>query len=123
MWKYYCPGKYKNEGDCTVRALCKALGIDWLSAYDLLVSKGRDMQRMPDSIETIKGVLSDFDFVYTGLKIERGKRRPTVADFASAHPTGRYVLSVASHMVTVINGDWYDTWDCGGRCVYSYWSG
>jgi hypothetical protein len=36
-----------------------------------------------------------------------------VADFASDHPAGVYVLGPREHAVAVINGEYWDSWDSG----------
>lgn len=45
----------------------------------------------------------------------------TVSDFAADHPKGRYLIRTdgltSGHVVTVIDGDYYDTWDSGGEVV------
>ena len=45
----------------------------------------------------------------------------TVSDFAADHPYGRYLLRIDGlsdgHVVAVIDGDWYDSWDSGDEIV------
>jgi hypothetical protein len=45
-------------------------------------------------------------------------RKPTVKEFAESHSEGIYLLSVAGHYVTIREGYYYDTWDCGNKKVY-----
>ena len=45
----------------------------------------------------------------------------TVADFAAEHPSGTYILSLSGHVVCVMDGDYYDTWDSGGEIPLYYW--
>jgi hypothetical protein len=56
-----------------------------------------------------------------GAKAAKGTRRGTVDSFAQAHPKGRYLLRVANHFVTVVDGFYYDIWDCGCKSVYGYY--
>ena len=37
------------------------------------------------------------------------------------HPDGVYVLGLQGHVVTVVDGLYYDTWDSGERLVLNYW--
>jgi hypothetical protein len=37
----------------------------------------------------------------------------TVKDFCGEYPHGRYLLATGSHVVAVVDGDYYDTWDSG----------
>jgi hypothetical protein len=46
----------------------------------------------------------------------------TVADFAADHPRGTYILALDGHIVTVRDGDWYDTWDSGAEIPIYYWT-
>lgn len=44
MWKKYNPNPYgRAVGDCSVRAVAKALGIDWSTAYMLTTKAGYSM--------------------------------------------------------------------------------
>ena len=45
-----------------------------------------------------------------------------VKDFARNNPIGTYVLGTGSHVVTVINGDWYDAWDSGDEIPIYFWT-
>lgn len=42
-------GLKDDYGDCVVRAICKALDVDWLHAYDKLCVIGRENQSMPNA--------------------------------------------------------------------------
>lgn len=58
-------------------------------------------------------------------KMHEIKGRPddyNVAEFCVEHPNGSYVLGLRNHVVAVINGKYYDTWDCGERPVLFYWT-
>jgi hypothetical protein len=45
----------------------------------------------------------------------------TVRDFCKDHPVGKFLLAIGKHVVTVIDGDYYDTWDSGDQVPISYW--
>lgn len=45
----------------------------------------------------------------------------TVRDFCKDHPYGIYVLSLSSHVLTVIDGNYYDSWDSGEEIPIYYW--
>ena len=60
-------------------------------------------------------------FKYQGISNKKGTRRPTVKSFANTHRNGTYVLRLAHHLVTVVDGFYYDTWDSGEYSLYGYW--
>lgn len=39
----------------------------------------------------------------------------TVSDFCHAFPHGTFILACVSHVVAVVDGHYYDTWDSGGN--------
>lgn len=125
---YYQPNDkdLKDEfGDCTIRALSKALGVTWLEAYDLTVPLCREYQvsgvfACPSYIE--RNIISRLGFTYTGVSNKKGTKRPTVDSFAKEHPAGEYILNVANHEVACVDGKYYDTWDCGEKSLYGYYT-
>ena len=46
----------------------------------------------------------------------------TVNDFAVDHPYGTFVLALNGHVVAVVDGYFYDTWDSGNEIPLYYWS-
>jgi len=43
--------------------------------------------------------------------------------FAEEHPEGTYILSMPGrHVVTVVDGAYYDSWDSGEECPVYYWT-
>ena len=107
-------------GDCVVRAIAKLMDIDWEYAYAGVVSQGYYMRDMPSS-NSVWGAY---------LKRNGYKRHTlpdtcpdcyTVADFCRDYPTGKYLLATGSHVVTVVDGDYYDTWDSGNETPLYYY--
>ena len=46
----------------------------------------------------------------------------SVKDFCRDHPTGSFLLVLDQHVVTVEDGDYYDTWDSGNERPTYYWT-
>jgi hypothetical protein len=122
MFKKYNPNPeaYRTD-DCTIRALTKAFDVSWDDAYDALAEHGREL-----------GDMMHKNWVWGDLLIEKGYSRYTlpntcprcytVADFAKDHPVGTYILGTGEHVVAVVDGDWYDTWDSGDEVpIIYYW--
>lgn len=106
----------RSLGDCTVRAVGIALGVDWYEAYDLLCAEGRRQCDMPSSDDVIDDVLARY-----GFSEPIPAYGVTAAAFCRKHPRGVYVLALNSHVATAIDGDIYDLWDSSGERVKYYY--
>ena len=113
----------KRAADCTVRALMKLLEITWVEAYDELCKQGRKQMRMPNEMPCVAAVVESYGYKKQSIPVVKGSKRPTVAAFAAHYKQGRYLLNVANHVVACVDGHYYDSWDCGEKCVYNYWEG
>ena len=123
-WKYYQPNKkdIKDEyGDCVIRALTKALNMEWLEVFDDIHPISRELQIPFNCKPCYEVYLESKGFVYHGISNAKGSKRPTVQKFANSHKEGTYVLRVANHIVTVSEGYFWDTWDSGDKSLYGYW--
>lgn len=45
----------------------------------------------------------------------------TVKDFCKDHPKGHYILGTGTHVIAIIDGFYYDTWDSGELIPIFYW--
>lgn len=110
----------RSVGDCAVRAVAKALGIDWENAYALIAAAGFRMGDMPSS-----------NSVWGAVLRQRGFRKEVVPDtcpdcytaeeFATDNPEGTFVLGFGNHVATVVDGDIYDSWDSSNEVPMYYW--
>lgn len=112
----------KNQivGDCAVRAVSKALGKEWEDAYIGLCSEGLLYADMPSANYVWGMYLRKHGFTQK-LVPSICPQCTSVARFADDHPSGRYVLACQSHVVTVIDGSYYDSWDSGDEVVLYYY--
>ena len=123
---YYQPNKkdIKDKyGDCTIRALSKALNCSWVDAFKAEIPFCIEYQTsniFDVPIQQRKEILNKLGFDYAGISVRSGKARPTVADFAKQNPKGTYICNVAHHVVTIVDGKYYDTWDSGRCSMYGY---
>ena len=107
-------------GDCSVRAVAKALNRSWYVVYDKLCKIGREMQMMPNEREVVDKYLTEEGFVWQAVKVSKGMKRPKVSKFAEDN-TNPAVLSLSGHYSSSKGGKYYDIWDCGGYSIYGYW--
>ena len=110
-------------GDCTIRALSKALNCTWLEAFDKTIPFCRKYQTsniFDCDLTTRISILKQLGFVYHGISNKKGSKRPTVASFAKDNKDGIYLLVTAHHVVAATDGKYFDTWDCGNKSLYGY---
>lgn len=110
----------RKVGDCAVRAVSKALNMGWEAAYIALVINGLQMGNLPNSNEVIGSVLRQHGFKRMNLP-DTCPACYTIEDFAEDHPEGVYVAGTGNHIVTIISGDWYDSWDSGKEVPQYVW--
>lgn len=106
----------KLVGDCVIRAISTLLSQTWDETYIGIVIQGFISADMPSS-----------DDVWGDYLIYKGYERcvlphdcpncMTVREFAERYDTGRYLLFVGGHVVAVVEGRYYDTWDSGDKVV------
>lgn len=109
-----------NVGDCTVRAISKALGQDWEKTYAGLTAYGFMLCDMPSANHVWGAYLEDNGFSQH-LVDRHGKRPYTVEDFCIDNPVGLFILAVEGHVVCVVDGHYYDSWDSGEKIPIYYW--
>lgn len=125
MYINYNPHPYhRNVGDCVIRALSKVTGDSWDDVYlDLAVMYGFNLKDMPSA-----------NYVWGAYLRNHGFQRKVIPDscpdcyrvddFCTDHPEGTYVLGTGSHVVAVVDGNYYDSWDSGDEVpIYYYQKG
>ena len=110
----------RNVGDCSVRAVAKALKIDWETAYGLIAANGYAMGDMPSSDIVWGSVLRQNGFYRQAIP-NRCPDCYTARDFCRDNPYGTYVLGFGGHVATVVNGDLYDSWNSSDQIPQYYW--
>lgn len=110
----------RNTGDCVVRGVSVLMNQSWRDTYADLSMTAYYLSDMPAS-----------NHAWGEYLILNGYRRQaipdtcprcyTVMEFCLDHPKGRFLVCTGSHVVAVIDGDYYDTWDSGYEVpVYYY---
>lgn len=107
-------------GDCTIRAIALAMGEDWESIHADLSMVSHYLYDMPSS----NAVWSEYLLLNGFTRHVIPNTCPacyTVRQFTRDYPVGTYILATGSHVVTVIDGNYYDTWDSGSEVPIYYW--
>ena len=110
----------RNVGDCAVRAIAKALDIDWEKAYAKLVTNGYAMSDMPSADSVWGSVLRQNGFYRESIP-NTCPDCYTAYDFCIDHPDGVFVLSFGGHVATVKDGTLYDSWNSEREVPVYYW--
>lgn len=117
---YYNPNpKNQRVGDCAIRAISKAVGKEWEEAYIALCTEGLFYSDMPSANYVWGMFLRKYGFTQKSID-SICPRCTTVAQFADEHPNGCYVLTCQSHVVTVKDGCYFDSWDSGDEVILYY---
>ena len=121
-WIRWNPNKYHlNVGDCTVRAICAVTNGTWDDVHRSLCDLAREMGDMPSADRVWWTFLEQIGFLRQKL-IDMCPECYTVRDFCRDHPGGIYVLGPKEHVVAVIDGDYYDSWDSGNTVPTYYFT-
>ena len=105
--------------DCSIRAVAKALDIDWETAYSKLCLNGFGMGNLPNANEVIGALMRTNGFYR--------KNFPTcpdcysIGEFVEDNKEGTFLLGTGFHTVTAVNGKLYDTWDSSDLIPLYVW--
>lgn len=127
--------KATGVGDCVVRSICNATGMDYKEVYDGINElakvekvgkhqKHRSSARNGVSKKVYKKYIEEIlGWQWHGCtKVGVGC---TMHLNENELPSGTLIVSLSKHNSCVKDGVLYDTYDCsreGTRCVYGYWS-
>lgn len=121
MWQEYNPSPTgRRVGDCAVRAIAKALDIDWEQAYAKIAIDGFLMGDMPSSDSVWGAVLRQNGFSRSVIP-NNCPDCYTAEDFCRDNPKGTFVLGFGGHVATVKDGVLYDSWDSSKEIPQFVW--
>ena len=107
-------------GDCSVRAIAKAMNMDWEDAYINLCVEGLMYHDMPSANYVWGMYLRSHGFEQKAIP-SICPSCVTVEKFTEDNREGIFVLATQNHVVTAVDGDYYDSWDSGEEIVLYYW--
>lgn len=117
---FYNPNPEGNlVGDCVIRAIARATGQTWEDVFAGVSEVAYEMKDMPSS-----------NYVWAAYLKRNGFQKKvipdtcpdcyTIRDFADEHPRGIYILGTGTHVVTVVDGNYYDSWNSGDEVPIFY---
>lgn len=110
----------KRVGDCVIRAISKLTNKDWETTYIGIAITGYKLFDMPSSNAVWASYLSKLG--YRRFVIPDNVGNYTVRDFCIDNPVGKFLLATGGHVVTVIDGNYYDAWDSGNEIPICFWT-
>lgn len=117
MYKFFNPNPYSNKvGDCVIRALCKATGKDWDEVFCELSAYAYREKDMPSANHVWGKYLQAKGFTRNIMDCDCN-----VEAFCQKHPEGTFILAIQGHVVCVVDGCYYDSWDSGKEIPLYYW--
>ena len=106
--------------DCVIRAICVATNRSWDDVFVNLCLQAYIMKNMP-SVNKVWGTyLSSIGFEQYNLP-NACPDCYSVKAFCADNPVGIFILATGSHVVAVIDGDYYDAWDSGDEMPIYVW--
>jgi hypothetical protein len=121
-YQYYNPNPVgRSVGDCSVRAVAKALDLDWEQAYAELASNGFAMGDMPSSDGVWGATLRQHGFYKSNIP-DNCPDCYTLENFVTDNPFGIFVVKLGNdHVATIIDGTLYEAWDSRNELPIFCW--
>lgn len=122
MYQYFNPNPAgRSVGDCSIRAISKALDMSWDDAYDLVTEAGKKMADMPSS-DSVWGAVLRMNGFYREVLPNTCPDCYTARDFCWDNPVGTYVLGFGGHVATVKDGILFDSWNSSDEIPQFFWT-
>ena len=110
----------RNVGDCAVRAVSVALGVDWDTAFAMIAANAFQMGDVISANASWGSVLRQHGFKRYIIP-NSCPDCYTAEQFAEDHQEGIYVLGFGNHTATVKDGLIWDSWDSSKEVPVYYW--
>ena len=123
MYVYYNPNPrgMTSAGDCVIRALSIAVNKTWEEVYLELSMLGYRIGDMMSANHVWDEFLRSYGYRRKALP-DTCPACYTVRDFCKDYPLGKYILAMGSHVVAVVDGDYFDAWDTGSEVPIYYYT-
>ena len=115
-------GRKGTSGDCGVRAMAIALGLDYDCCYKVLAQANKNAGNKKSARNGLQKsiydkVLKEHGWVWKSAPKFNGRK----AYFSDMPKDKTVIARMAKHFVAVIDQEIYDIWDSSHKMVYGYW--
>ena len=122
----YFPTKLKKDlaGDCIMRAIPIATGIDYKVIWDGMFELGSEIGRMPNSWVTMDLYLDSLGWKKCKPFRKSNGRKYKLKDvpIRFCHVPGEaFLFRTSKHLTAVVNGELRDVWNCKESYANSYY--
>lgn len=105
-----------HSSDCVTRAISLASGLSYPEIRRKLFHSSK-LLNCEKLCSTCYSFLIEHILKCRPIKCDN----MTVREFADLHPYGIYLVRMAGHISTIINGDCYDIWNCLDQKLTNSW--
>lgn len=119
--KYNHNPKGRSTSDCVVRAIAKALDMEWkdvlLDLTNLGVGKGYTFHDR----RVYGEYLTQHGFVKQKQPRKWDNTKYKLGELGELSKSSVILVTIAKHMTVVVDNIVRDTWDCRGKTISNYW--
>lgn len=112
--------EHNLASDCVIRAISIFFGTTWDDAFLRIAVIAYELKNIMEA----NNVWGEY-LLRNGLERRQLPNECpncyTIKDFCRDFSTGSYILATGTHVITIIDGDYYDTWDSGDEVPVYYW--
>ena len=110
----------KHVSDCVIRAIATVFGDTWeaiASDLSMMQLSRYDMQNS----DALWGEYLSMNGFTKGILPSPCPNCVTIKEFCRIFPQGSFIVATGTHVVAVIDGDYYDTSDTGNEVLIYFW--
>lgn len=110
----------RRVGDCVIRAIAKVMNMSW---DDVAIDLSMMMVTEKDIVSSnaLWGKYLFMNGFRRGILPDTCPDCFTLKDFVKDFSVGTFVVCTGSHVIAVIDGNWFDTFDSGDEVVTYYY--